>query len=70
MRPRLKELKRYAEEFMEPEYTDDHRSLEILYECLRHKVAHLAYPYAVIHDYGQIENICRPSETIGDLEYS
>jgi hypothetical protein len=33
---------------MEPEYTDDPRRLELLYECLRHKVAHLAYPYAVI----------------------
>ena len=24
------------------------RSLELLYVCLRHKVAHLAYPYLVI----------------------
>jgi hypothetical protein len=44
----LKDLEQYAKDFMEPEYTYDHRSLELLYECLRHKVAHLAYPYAVI----------------------
>jgi hypothetical protein len=37
---------------MEPDYTDDPRSLELLYECLRHKVAHLAYPYPVIR-YGE-----------------
>jgi hypothetical protein len=43
----LKELKQYAAKFMEPEYTSDRSRLEILYECLRHKVAHLAYPYAV-----------------------
>ena len=35
------------EKFMKPEYTSDRRRSEILYECLRHKVAHLAYPYAV-----------------------
>jgi hypothetical protein len=39
------ELKRYAAKFMKPEYTADR--LDILYEFLRHKVAHLAYPYAV-----------------------
>ena len=44
----LKELKQYAAEFMKPEYSSDDRRLEILYECLRHKVAHLAYPYAVL----------------------
>jgi hypothetical protein len=44
---KLKELKVYAANFMKPEYTSDHCRLEILYECLRHKVAHLAYPYAV-----------------------
>ena len=44
----LKELKQYAAKFMEPEYTSDNRRLEVFrYECLRHKVAHLAYPYAV-----------------------
>jgi len=42
---KLEELTQYANEFMKPEYTRDR--LEILYECLRHKVAHLAYPYAV-----------------------
>jgi hypothetical protein len=44
---KLPELKQYAEKFMKPEYTSDPRCLEILWECLRHKVAHLAYPYAV-----------------------
>jgi hypothetical protein len=39
------ELKRYAAKFMKPEYTADR--LDILYEFLRHKVAHLAYLYAV-----------------------
>ena len=44
----LKHLEQYANAFMEPEYTDDLRCLGLLYECLRHKVAHLAYPYPVI----------------------
>ena len=44
---RLKELKRYAEKFMKAEYTSDPRRLDILYEALRHKIAHLAYPYPV-----------------------
>ena len=43
----LEELKRYAKEFMEPEYTSDPLRLDILYEFLRHKIAHLAYPYVV-----------------------
>jgi hypothetical protein len=42
---KLEELKQYAAKFMKPEYTPDR--LDILYEFLRHKVAHLAYPYAV-----------------------
>jgi hypothetical protein len=42
----LKELKKYAAKFMDPtEYTPIR--LEILYEFLRHKIAHLAYPYPV-----------------------
>jgi hypothetical protein len=44
---RLKELKRYAGKFMKAEYTSDPRRLDILYEALRHKIAHLAYPYPV-----------------------
>ncbi len=43
----LKELKRYAGKFMKAEYTADARRLDLLYECLRHKIAHLAHPYAV-----------------------
>ena len=58
----LKELKQYAKALMEPEYTDDLRCLGLLYECLRHKVAHLAYPYPVIRS-SQIRAIV-------DLEYS
>ena len=58
----LKHLEQYAKDFMEPEYTFDRRNLELLYECLRHKVAHLAYPYAVVPH--------RQTKTIGDLEYS
>ena len=42
---KLEELKRYAAEFMKPDYTAD--CMDMLYEFLRHKVAHLAYPYAV-----------------------
>jgi hypothetical protein len=42
----VKELKRYAGKFMNTAiYTPDR--LDILYECFRHKVAHLAQPYAV-----------------------
>ena len=44
----LKDLEQYAKDFMEPDYTDDPRSSQSLYECLRHKVAHLAYPNAVM----------------------
>jgi hypothetical protein len=47
---KLKDLEQYARKFMKPEYTSDRRRLELLFECLRHKVAHLAYPYAVIPD--------------------
>lgn len=43
----LRELKRYARKFMKAEYTSDPRRLNILYEFLRHKIAHLAYPYPV-----------------------
>jgi hypothetical protein len=43
----LDKLQQYAKHFMKPEYTDDARLLELLYFCLRHKVAHLAYPYTV-----------------------
>jgi hypothetical protein len=43
----LEELRRYAEKFMEAEYTSDPLRLDILYEFLRHKIAHLAYPYVV-----------------------
>jgi hypothetical protein len=39
------ELERYAEKFMKPEYTTDR--VRVLYEFLRHKIAHLAYPYPV-----------------------
>ena len=44
---RLKELKRYAGKFMKAEYTSEPHRLDILYEALRHKIAHLAYPYPV-----------------------
>lgn len=41
----LEELKQYAKKFMRAEYTTDR--LNVLYEFLRHKVAHLAHPYPV-----------------------
>jgi hypothetical protein len=42
----LDDLLKYALRFLRsPEYTAG--NIEILYECLRHKLAHLAYPYAV-----------------------
>ena len=42
----LAELKTYASKFMSAaDYTSDR--LDILYECFRHKVAHLAQPYVV-----------------------
>jgi hypothetical protein len=43
----LRELRQYAERFMKADYTSDSRRLDILYEFLRHKIAHLAYPYPV-----------------------
>jgi hypothetical protein len=43
---KLEDLRRYAAKFiLHSEYTSDH--LDLLYECLRHNVAHLAYPYPV-----------------------
>lgn len=42
----LKELKNYTAKFMDATIYDSDR-LDILYECFRHKVAHLAQPYAV-----------------------
>ena len=42
----LKKLKDYASDFMDQTIYDADR-LEILYEMFRHKVAHLAQPYAV-----------------------
>jgi hypothetical protein len=42
----LRHLKKYAVDFMPIEYTEDR--LNVLYECFRHKVAHLALPYAVL----------------------
>ena len=41
----LKELKDYTSTFLSTDYTSDR--LDILYECFRHKVAHLAQPYVV-----------------------
>ena len=41
----LKELKSYANKFMGADYTSDR--LDVLYECFRHKVAHLAQPFLV-----------------------
>ena len=43
--PALKQLKEYAAGFLPADYTTDR--LDVLYECFRHKVAHLALPYAV-----------------------
>src|SRR5262249_53333963 len=42
----LKKLEDYASNFMNPTIYDSDR-LEILYEMFRHKVAHLAQPFAV-----------------------
>jgi hypothetical protein len=42
---KLVELQEYAKKFMKPAYSSDRRRLELLWVCLRHKVAHLAYPY-------------------------
>ena len=41
----LQKLKIYAPKFMGAAYTSDR--LDVLYECFRHKVAHLAQPFAV-----------------------
>ena len=41
----LKDLKAYVRKFMSREYTTIR--LNLLYEFLRHKIAHLAYPYPV-----------------------
>jgi hypothetical protein len=49
---KLPELKAYVSKFIDTTqtvYTDD--QLNVLYECFRHKVAHLAQPYAVFDTY-------------------
>ena len=53
---RPKDLEQYAKDFMEPE-TYDRRSLELLWVCLRHKVAHLAYPYVVFDTHSEPKTI-------------
>ena len=43
---KLPDLRNYVSQFMDQAaYTDDR--LNVLYECFRHKVAHLAHPYVV-----------------------
>jgi hypothetical protein len=54
---KLVQLQEYAKEFMKPEYTSDRRRLELLWVCLRHKVAHLAYPYAVFDTHSEPKTI-------------
>ena len=44
----LRELKDYAEKFMD-NLKYDTRRLETLYEVFRHKLAHLCYPYPVFN---------------------
>jgi hypothetical protein len=63
----LKELKEYAGKFMKAEYTADARRLDILYECLRHKIAHLAYPYSVF-DTDTKPNLSRTAEATCNLD--
>ncbi len=46
LEPRLSDLKNYAKEFMPNQY--EPLLLAILYNCFRHKVAHLAHPYDVL----------------------
>ena len=41
----LNELKNYASKFTGADYTPDR--IDVLYECFRHKVAHLSQPYVV-----------------------
>ena len=48
----LNELKNYVSKFMNTADYDSDR-LDILYECFRHKVAHLAQPYAVFDTYSK-----------------
>ena len=54
-----KNLEQYAKDFMEPEKNYDRHSLELLWVCLRHKVAHLAYPYVVFDTHSETETILR-----------
>src|SRR5262249_16590096 len=48
----LNELKNYVSRFMDTAAYNPDR-LDILYECFRHKVAHLAQPYAVFDTYSK-----------------
>jgi hypothetical protein len=54
---KLVELREYAKKFMKPAYSSDRRRLELLWVCLRHKVAHLAYPYAVFDTHSEPKTI-------------
>ena len=54
---KLVDLQEYAKKFMKPEYSSDQRRLELLWVCLRHKVAHLAYPYAVFDTHSEPKTI-------------
>jgi hypothetical protein len=46
-RANLSNIRNTQKTFLKPEYTSDRRRLEILYEGLRNKIAHLGYPYVV-----------------------
>jgi hypothetical protein len=59
----LRELKDYAFNFMDQATYDSDR-LDILYECFRHKVAHLAQPYVVFDTYSKSQFRQQPRRLI------
>jgi hypothetical protein len=60
--PKLPDLKSYAKRFLPPTYTD--LLLTILYQCFRHKVAHLAHPYDVLDTSNNPDFSAWPSKRI------
>jgi hypothetical protein len=59
----LKELKDYVSKFMDTATYDADR-LDILYECFRHKVAHLAQPYVVFDTHSKKRFRIQPKRLI------
>jgi hypothetical protein len=61
-RHNVKELKKYSRKFLPNSYTNE--LVEIVYDCFRHKVAHLGHPYPVFDTTSNPRNISAKSRKL------